>query len=233
MSENVMEVTDEDFDEEVLNATTPVVVDFWEPSCGSCLALEPMFESLSKEFEDQVKFVKFNTEDNPEMAEKFNIRSYPTFVVFKDGDKVDEFEGEELPSKSQLRELIATHVSLDEEDSDEESSEDEYESQEILLSKETYKNLKECAEESETSVNEEIGNAFTNSYDDIEDEDLDEIDVVKESGKIYVTLPENLYLLIEEEANNNSTEVADELDLLINGYLFEDDEEEEESEDEE
>lgn len=231
MSENVIEVTDEDFEDEVLNESGTIIVDFWAPWCGSCVALAPMFDSLADEFEGQVKFVKINTEDNTETPEKYNVSGLPTFLIFKDGEMVDEFEGNELPSKSQLRKMIAEHI---EEESESEDDGEESESEPILLDKETHEILKELAEENDTTVIEEICNAFSYSYDDISDDDLEEVDVIKEKSKLYVVLPNSLYALLEEEATENESEVSDVLDLVLNEYLTEDDEsEDEEDEDEE
>ncbi|HRG48944.1 MAG TPA: thioredoxin domain-containing protein [Leptospiraceae bacterium] len=127
MSINVIDVTNEDFEEVVLNETLPVIVDFWEPSCGSCVALAPMFEALAKEFKDEVKFVKVNTEDCPEIAEEYEISGLPTFMIFKDGEYVEEFEGDELPKKSDLREMIARNIEESEEESEDEEEEEDSE----------------------------------------------------------------------------------------------------------
>lgn len=228
----LVEVTDEEFENEVLNEEGPVLVDFWAPWCGSCKALMPMVKSLSEEFDGQVKFVKVNTEDNPDTAEEYGIQGLPTFFIFNNGEKVDEFEGDELPSKSQLRDLISKYISEDEseEDESEEEYEDEEESEEIeelVLDKKIYRKLKEYCEENETSVTDEIGSVFSYYYEDLEDEDLEEIDLEVQNGKIIVTLSENLYALLEEEAENNSTDVSEELGVLIKEYLSDDEEEDE------
>lgn len=88
------------------------------------MALEPMFEALAKEFKEEVRFVKINTEECPDTAEKYEISGLPTFIVFKDGEYVEEFEGDELPKKSDLREMIDRNIEESEEDSEEEVEEE-------------------------------------------------------------------------------------------------------------
>lgn len=89
-----------------------------------------MFEALAKEFKDEVKFVKVNTEDCPDIAEEYEISGLPTFMIFKDGEYVEEFEGDELPKKSDLREMIARNIEESEEESDEEEEDSEEEIEE-------------------------------------------------------------------------------------------------------
>jgi thioredoxin 1 len=83
-------VTDGTFESEVLNSATPVVVDFWAEWCGPCRMIGPALEEISDELSDRVKVVKVNIDDEPEWASKFNVRSIPTLLVFKGGEKVAE-----------------------------------------------------------------------------------------------------------------------------------------------
>lgn len=85
----VFEVADSSFKSEVLEAHGYVLVDFWAPWCGPCKQLGPVFEEVAKEKEGKVKFVKVNIDDNPEIASELGIRSIPTLILFKDGQKVE------------------------------------------------------------------------------------------------------------------------------------------------
>jgi thioredoxin 1 len=75
-----------DFEKEVLQSEIPTVVDFYADWCGPCRMVSPIIEGLSKEYEGKVKFVKINTDESPEVAEKFGIMSIPTIMVFKKGE---------------------------------------------------------------------------------------------------------------------------------------------------
>lgn len=90
-------VTDSNFETEVLNSTTPVLVDFWATWCGPCRAIAPVLEDLSQELGDRVKIVKLDVDENPQTAGSFNIRSIPTMIVFKDGKPVDTKIGAGMP----------------------------------------------------------------------------------------------------------------------------------------
>ncbi|KPK93013.1 MAG: thioredoxin [Deltaproteobacteria bacterium SM23_61] len=89
----VLEITDQDFDEQVLKSNIPVVVDFWAPWCGPCHMIAPLTEKFSQEYENRLKFCKLNVDENPQMAEKYRVMSIPLLLFFKDGKKVDESLG--------------------------------------------------------------------------------------------------------------------------------------------
>ena len=89
----VIEVTDQDFEQEVLKSDLPVLVDMWAPWCGPCRMLGPVVERLSEEFEGKFKFCKLNVDENPETARAYRVMSIPLVVFFKDGRKVDESLG--------------------------------------------------------------------------------------------------------------------------------------------
>ena len=88
-----LNVTDDDFDQEVLRAELPVLVDFWAEWCGPCHALEPVVEELAKEYDGKVKFVKIDTEQNFDVPARYGIRSLPTLLVFKGGQQVEQIMG--------------------------------------------------------------------------------------------------------------------------------------------
>jgi len=90
---STQEVTDANFETEVLKAQTPVLVDFWAPWCGPCRMVAPIVEELSQEYAGKVKFVKLNTDDNVQTASRYGIRSIPTLLVFKGGDAVGQIVG--------------------------------------------------------------------------------------------------------------------------------------------
>jgi len=86
MSE-VTEVKEADFKEVVLESELPVLVDFWAPWCGPCRMVAPVVEEIAQQYEGKVKVVKLNTDENPQIASQYGIRSIPTLMVFKDGEK--------------------------------------------------------------------------------------------------------------------------------------------------
>ncbi len=83
------EVSDASFKNDVLESELPVLVDFWAPWCGPCRMVGPVVEEIAQQYEGKVKVVKLNTDDNPEVASKYGIRSIPTLMIFKDGQRVD------------------------------------------------------------------------------------------------------------------------------------------------
>lgn len=87
------EITDANFEAEVLKSDIPVLVDFWAPWCGPCRALSPVIEELAGTYAGKVKIVKLNTDENPDSALKFRINSIPNLIFFKDGKPVDQLIG--------------------------------------------------------------------------------------------------------------------------------------------
>ncbi|MFP8967691.1 thioredoxin TrxA [Pokkaliibacter sp. CJK22405] len=84
MSE-IVNVTDASFDEDVLKASGPVLVDYWAEWCGPCKMIAPVLAEVAKEYADRLKVCKLNIDENPETAPKFGIRGIPTLMIFKDG----------------------------------------------------------------------------------------------------------------------------------------------------
>ena len=98
------DVSDNEWDSEVLSNDTPVLVDFWAPWCGPCKMVAPVVEELAEEYDGKVKFVKLNTDDNIETASKYGIRSIPTLMVFKGGETVEQVVG--FRPKSELKKSL-------------------------------------------------------------------------------------------------------------------------------
>jgi len=106
--ENIVEGTDLNFEQEVLQSDTPVLVDFWAPWCGPCRMVAPVVEEIANEYLGKIKVVKLNTDENQNIAVTYGIRSIPTLGIFKDGQVVDSVIG--AVPKQQLEEKIKPHI---------------------------------------------------------------------------------------------------------------------------
>ena len=103
-SPHVHHVTDSDFEQSVLKAGKPALVDFWAPWCGPCRLIGPIVEELAPSYEGRAVIAKMNVDDNPGIAQQFGVTSIPTLMMFKDGKLVDRAVGA-MP-KTELQKFI-------------------------------------------------------------------------------------------------------------------------------
>ena len=104
MGANVVELTDGNFQSEVIDSGDPVLVDFWAPWCGPCRQIAPMIDQLASENQGGVKIGKVNIDDNPGAAQQFGVSSIPTLMIFKGGEVVQRFVG--VQPKTRLQEAL-------------------------------------------------------------------------------------------------------------------------------
>lgn len=104
MAGYVKEIRDADFENVVLKAEKPVLVDFWASWCGPCRMMAPVFEEVANSYHDKVDFCKINVDENPESPKKYGVRGIPTLILFKDGNVVSTIVG--AVPKGQIEEMI-------------------------------------------------------------------------------------------------------------------------------
>jgi thioredoxin 1 len=108
MSENILTLTDDSFEADVLQSDTPVLVDYWAEWCGPCKMIAPVLEEIAEEYEGKLKVAKLNIDQNEATAPKYGVRGIPTLMIFKGGN----VEGTKVGalSKSQLTAFIDSTI---------------------------------------------------------------------------------------------------------------------------
>ncbi|MGB7755799.1 MAG: thioredoxin TrxA [Salinisphaera sp.] len=108
MSENIVKVSDDSFENDVLSAAGPVLVDYWAEWCGPCKQIAPVLAELADEYEGKLTIAKLNVDENPNTPPRYGIRGIPTLMLFKDGEVAGTKVG--AVSKSQLAEFVDQHI---------------------------------------------------------------------------------------------------------------------------
>jgi len=106
----LIEVTDDSFENEVLEAEVPVLVDYWAPWCGPCKMAAPVLEKIAGEYEGRLKICKINVDEEREVASKHRVMSVPTMFLFKDGELVDQIVGVKPNFESDLKRRIEPYL---------------------------------------------------------------------------------------------------------------------------
>jgi thioredoxin 1 len=108
MSGKTITITSDNWEQDVIKAEGPVLVDFWAEWCGPCKAIAPTVESLADELDGKIKVAKVNVDDNPQLAVQFGIRSIPTLLIFKGGEVKEQIVG--ALSKDALKSKLTPHL---------------------------------------------------------------------------------------------------------------------------
>ena len=108
MSERIVHVTDDSFEQEVLQSSNPVLVDYWADWCGPCKMIAPVLDEIADEYEGKVRIAKLNIDENPDTPPRYGIRGIPTLMLFKQGEVEATKVG--AVSKSQLTAFIDSNL---------------------------------------------------------------------------------------------------------------------------
>ncbi len=108
MSENILQLTDATFEQDVIRSSDPVLVDYWAEWCGPCKMIAPILEEIASEYSGKIKVAKLNIDDNPQTPPKYGIRGIPTLMLFKNGNVEATKVG--ALSKSQLTAFIDSNL---------------------------------------------------------------------------------------------------------------------------
>ena len=106
MSDNIIALDETSFETKVEKDQSPILVDFWAEWCPPCRALAPVIEELAQEYQGKVRFAKLNVDEARDTAMRFGIRSIPTLILFKDGKKINELNGNQ--PKDRIRNMLST-----------------------------------------------------------------------------------------------------------------------------
>ena len=102
-------LTDETFDEAIADGGTPILVDFWASWCGPCRAVAPILDALAQELDGQVRIAKVDVDAHPGLAQRYEVRSIPTMILFRDGTPVERLVG--ALARHQLLDALTPHLS--------------------------------------------------------------------------------------------------------------------------